>query len=299
MPKVSFIIPSYNSFKTISRTIESILELNLAASVHEILVIDCSDDEKTRQVIQGYANPKINLIKLSQKGSPAESRNTGAVLARGDVLCFIDSDVYLDEFWLNHVLEAYAEGCQIGGGAIDIPHFQKKNFLALAQLYLQFNEFLQTGPRRQVVLVPSCNMFVNKELFQKAGGFPLIRAAEDVLFCFKCAPHAPVWFVPQAGCFHIFRDQMAPYFQNQIILGKYIIMYRRQMYQHWYYQEPWSSLFLPLFVMVKITGIIKRIMKSGWGHIRTFILSFPLFLAGLFYWSVGFYQGAHQHTENL
>jgi glycosyltransferase involved in cell wall biosynthesis len=295
MIDVSFIIPSYNSCKTIARTFESIFQQKTFSCIKEIIVVDSSDDRKTRALLD---DSKLKAILLDKKTSPALGRNIGAQNATGNLLCFIDSDVYLDENWLENILEAYNNGCRAGGGSVSIPDFQSKSNLALAQLYLQFNEFLETGEKRQMFMVPACNMFVERELFNKTGGFPNIRASEDVLLCLRLSDLAKVWLVPGARCFHVFRDSLQSYFNNQKILGKHIIIYRRMISPKWYYMGAWPVLLLPAFLIIKMTRIKLRIYKAGWQHYKKFVVSSPLFLAGLFYWSIGFVQGCFSKEKH-
>jgi len=290
MINVSFIIPSYNSHQTIYRTLDSIFGLKSFDHVKEVIVVDSSNDGKTRELLKG-ADSRLKIILLEKKTSPAIGRNIGVKHAQGDLLCFIDSDVYLDENWLINILQAYDSGCRAGGGSVSVPDFQKKSNLALAQLYLQFNEFLEVGEKRTISIVPACNMFVERSIFDKAGGFPDIRASEDVLLCLKLGALSQVWFVPQARCFHIFRESYESYFNNQKVLGKYIIVYRRMTSNKWFYKNLWPLLLLPAFLLVKITRIKWRIYKAGWANYKKFIISSPLFLAGLWYWAIGFGQG--------
>lgn len=297
MIQCSFIIPNYNSHQTIEQTISSIITLQGLEFVREIILVDSSDDARTRQLISTFDHPKLKCILLDQKTSPAQGRNIGAAQATGDLLLFIDSDVYVDKNWLNEVINAYASGCKVGCGSVSVPDFQEKNNLALAQLYLQFNESLNTGKTRPTTMVPACNMFVDKNLFDKAGGFPNIRASEDVLLCLKLGEMTQVWFVPSAMCYHIFRESFQSYFNNQIVLGKYIIIYRRQMYKKWFYQSYWPLLLLPAFLIIKSTRIKLRIFKAGWLHTQRYIMSSPLFALGLYYWAVGFVQGCLSKEE--
>jgi len=295
MIEVSFIIPSYNSHKTIIKTLESIYQQKTFDCISEIIVVDSSDDTETRKNINDDKyKSKLKAILLDQKTSPALGRNMGAKEALGKLLFFIDSDVYLDETWLENIIKAYEGGCKAGGGSVSIPDFQSNNNLALAQLYLQFNEFLQVGELRPISMVPACNMFVEKELFDQVGGFPDIRASEDVLLSLNIGKLTKLWFVPKAKCFHIFRESFQSYYNNQIILGKYIIIYRRKMYPKWYYKGLWPVVLLPVFVIVKVTRIKLRIYKAGWQHYKKFVVSSPLFFLGLFYWSKGFIQGCQQ-----
>lgn len=294
MTSVSFIIPSYNSYLTVEKTMASIFGQRLKDMIAEVIVVDSSDDDKTRKIFKRFDHPKLKVITLDRKMPPSAGRNIGADAATGSCLCFVDSDVFLSEDWLTHILEAVNNGCRAGCGSVSVPEDQQKNALALAQLYLQFNESLAVGKTRQVSLVPACNMFVDRALFLKVGGFPNLRASEDVVLCLNIGRTDPVWFVPAAKCFHIFREERQSYFNNQIILGKYIIVYRRMMYHKWYYNGLWPVLLLPGFLLIKFLRILSRIARAGGGHFKNYLMSFPLFLAGLYYWAVGFVQGCVQ-----
>ncbi len=291
MSEVSFIVPSYNSFLTIEKTISSILRQKSFDRVREVIVLDSSTDDRTRKVLEDFGHPKLRLIALDQKTSPAFSRNTAAKAASGELLCFIDSDVFIAEDWLDHILGAYQDGCLAGCGSVSVPDFQNDKKIALAQLYLQFNESLAVGERRPVKMVPACDMFVERALFEKAGGFPELRAAEDVMLCLRLGELTQVWFVPQAKCFHIFRENFRSYFNNQIVLGKYIIIYRRKAYGRWYYRGLWPLVLLPTFLLIKTIRIKIRVFKSGPEHRRKYLVSSPLFALGLMYWAIGFIQG--------
>jgi glycosyltransferase involved in cell wall biosynthesis len=291
MTSVSLIIPSYNSFLTIQRTLVSIFGLKSFSCVKDVIIVDSSDDDQTRKIIEGFHHPQLKLIRLAEKTSPAAGRNRGAAEAAGELLCFIDSDVYLSEDWLENILRAYQDGCRAGCGSVSAPDFQQKSLLALAQLYLQFNESLAVGQRRPVTMVPACNMFVERRLFEKAGRFPNMRASEDVLLCLAIGKTEQVWFVPEAKCFHVFRESLRSYLNNQIVLGKYIIIYRRDVYKKWYYRGLWPVFLLPTFLLIKCIRIKMRMLKTGQEHIKKFFISSPLFALGLMYWAAGFFQG--------
>ncbi len=301
MLNVSFIIPSYNSHLTIQRTLQSILDQSVVECIKDILVVDSSDDQKTRAALDQFKNEKIRLHLLNTKTSPALGRNAGAKLAQGELFCFIDSDVILDKSWLQEIIKAHESGCYLGSGSVSIPDFQSKNFLALAQFYLQCNESLAVGEQRTMPLVPACNMFITRRLFELAGGYPNIRAAEEVILCLTLKEFSKVWFIPQAKCFHVFRESWQSCLANQKLLGKYILIYRRMYYKKWYYQGLWPALFLPGFLLVKLGRIKFRIYRAGWTHFKHYLISSPWFFIGLSYWAGGFLGAcfAKEGCENI
>ncbi|MBF0485075.1 MAG: glycosyltransferase [Candidatus Omnitrophica bacterium] len=292
--RLSFIIPSYRSYKTIGRAISSILAQTDQAFIEEVIVVDSSDDSATKECLKRITDPLVKVVELPQKTPPAEGRNIGARKALGQILCFIDSDVQLSSDWIGQVIVAWSEGVRVGGGAVVIPEEQNKNLLALGQFYLQFNEFMDTGDKRIVSFLPSCNLFCDRDVFLKAGSFPDLQAAEDVMFCLKAGEYSPVWFVPKARCFHIFREEWISFLKNQELIGKYVMIYRRLYYRLWFYKGLWPIVLLPVFVMIKLIRMISRIVKGGAGHCLRFMVSLPAFIPGMLFWMWGFFQGVLQ-----
>lgn len=93
---VSFIIPSYNSAHTVRRCLDSIYALSLEQSKFEVIFVDdCSTDD-TVETVQNYRDCKgvTNLILLCQalNNRQGAARNRGLSMAKGEYICFVDSD---------------------------------------------------------------------------------------------------------------------------------------------------------------------------------------------------------------
>jgi len=292
MHDISVVVPSYNSFLTIEKTLQHLLDQK-GGPAKEIVVVDSSDDTKTREILDRFEKRGVRVTRLANKTMPGHTRNLGAAQCTGKVMAFIDSDAYPAPDWLEKIGEAVASGCRVGGGSLKLPDFQKHNALALAQYFLQFNEFLDSGKRRVKMFVPSVNLFCERALFEELGGFPPIRASEDVMFGLEAGKRTPVYFEPAIKIYHIFREEIGPYFRNQIVLGKGILIYRRMHYNSWMYRGALVPvLLLPGFVLIKFFMMTGRILAMGkMREFVGFLYSLPLFLAGLWYWSVGFFQG--------
>jgi len=100
MEKVSVIIPTYNRFKSLMNTIESV-QNQTYKNIEIIVIDDCSpqqeylnyDFSKEDKVIYKRL-PINNRIKFNSKHAQGMTRNEGIKIATGDYLAFLDDDDY-------------------------------------------------------------------------------------------------------------------------------------------------------------------------------------------------------------
>lgn len=94
MPKVSIIVPIYNSEKCLSRCIESILVQKFTD--FELLLVDDGSLDRSGEICDEYAYNDLR-IKVFHKGNGGASsaRNLGLSKAEGEWIAFVDSDDYL------------------------------------------------------------------------------------------------------------------------------------------------------------------------------------------------------------
>ena len=105
--KVSVIMPTFNSEKTIDKSIESVINQTIDFSTIELLIVDDFSTDNTRLKILDYAKKYPNIIPVflaSNSGAPSIPRNLGVSLAKGKYITFIDSD---DWFHENGILSLY------------------------------------------------------------------------------------------------------------------------------------------------------------------------------------------------
>lgn len=96
MPKVSVVIPVYNSSAYISQCLDSLLSQTLR-DIEIICVDDCSTDD-SRNIILHYASidPRVRFVAMKSNSGPSTARNRGMYEATGDYIGFIDSDDWVD-----------------------------------------------------------------------------------------------------------------------------------------------------------------------------------------------------------
>lgn len=98
MPKVSVIIPVYNTAKYLEKCLESLEKQTYKD--FEVIIINDGSTDGSEKVIENYIkNHKELSIKYLKKenGGLASARNYAVQYAQGEYLSFLDSDDYLDE----------------------------------------------------------------------------------------------------------------------------------------------------------------------------------------------------------
>lgn len=164
MPKVSIITPCYNNVTTIFETIESV-NGQTYENIEMIIVNDGSTDqteEKVKAYIDSNKAGNITFITHPNQG-PSRSRNSGARLATGKYLLFLDADDKIAPSFVAScvaVLEknkdiniVYTDGEFFGAktGRWNLPAFKLTSFLGQN-------------------CIPMTSM-VHREVFNKVGGF--------------------------------------------------------------------------------------------------------------------------------
>ena len=100
MSKISIIIPAYKAEKTLSRTIDSLL--NQTFQDFEIIIVDDGSPDRTGIIADKIAShdERIKVIHQANSG-PLEARKSGHKLAMGDYRMHLDSDDTLTKDALN------------------------------------------------------------------------------------------------------------------------------------------------------------------------------------------------------
>lgn len=99
MSKFSVIIPTYNRSNALERCLDSLV--NQTFKDFEVVVCDDGSVDDTVSVIKQFQN-KLNLTYSYNEnwGGPAKPRNLGIHLAKGEYICFLDSD----DWWMPNKL---------------------------------------------------------------------------------------------------------------------------------------------------------------------------------------------------
>ena len=208
MPKVSVIVPAYNSQLTIADCLRSVLAQSLPAD--ELIVVDDRSGDSTADLAR---NMGCRVIRNNMAKGPGGARNSGAACARGDILAFIDSDCAAPENWLKKLVSAFEDPSIVaaGGGyscGRDNSFWQDFSCLELAWRRRNF-------PPRVKTLV-SNNFACRAPAFRQAGGFSQrYPVCEDMLLSSKLSGLGNVAWLADNDIRHVFKSSLPGYLKHQ------------------------------------------------------------------------------------
>jgi glycosyltransferase involved in cell wall biosynthesis len=104
-PLISIIIPTYNHADFLGLCLQSVIDQTYKN--WEAIVIDNNSNDNTEFVIKNFNDNRIRLLKVNNNGIIAVSRNIGVLNAKGDWICFLDSD----DSWTNNKIETCIKYC--------------------------------------------------------------------------------------------------------------------------------------------------------------------------------------------
>ena len=94
MPLVSIVIPTYNRADLIGETIQSVIDQTYKN--WELIIVDDGSSDQTDEVVQRFADPRIQYYEIDHAGAFGVVRNHGIKKSKGEFLAFLDSD----DLWL-------------------------------------------------------------------------------------------------------------------------------------------------------------------------------------------------------
>jgi glycosyltransferase involved in cell wall biosynthesis len=157
--KISIITPTYNSEKTVERTIQSVLNQDYPNL--EYIIIDGLSSDRTLYIVNKYRD-KIAIIESGKDKNISQSFNKGIAKATGDVIGIINSD----DFFLPGALQKIADEFD---GESDI--YQGNILMEDAETGFRCREIpSKTFPKMPLLRhVAHQGMFVTREGYKKFG----------------------------------------------------------------------------------------------------------------------------------
>jgi len=162
MPKISIIIPVYNTEQYLKKCIDSMINQTLKDI--EIIIINDGSTDNSKKIIESYDDKRIKFIDKNNSGI-GSTRNLGIDISKGEYISFIDSDDYIkDDFCEKMYNKAVNDNCDI----VICDYYEDKGKLE----HIKFDSFEDTSLEKNPQLINNvnlgpCNKIYKKELFKK------------------------------------------------------------------------------------------------------------------------------------
>ena len=167
--RLSIIIPALNEGERIAATLDPLADMRGLGV--EVIVADGGSHDATVQ----RARLRSDRVVAAPRGRAAQI-NAGAAKATGDVLVFLDADTRLPRAAEHHVLDGLARSGR-DWGCFDLMFEGRNPLLWLVAAVMNLRTRITGVASRDQVI------FAKREVFQSAGGFPVIPLMEDIALC--------------------------------------------------------------------------------------------------------------------
>ena len=165
--KISIITATYNSEKSLQRTIDSIVSQDYANIEH--IIIDGGSTDNTLAIIKSNLNSIDKYISERDNGIYS-ALNAGIKLATGDIIGFLHSDdIYNDEFVVSKIIQTFrTENCDVLYGNLI---YQSKNNDNPKTIRFWKSNLFHPASLKYGWMPPHPTVYCKKEIYHQYGSF--------------------------------------------------------------------------------------------------------------------------------
>ncbi|MBC2733182.1 MAG: glycosyltransferase family 2 protein [Desulfobacteraceae bacterium] len=117
IPKVTLIISVYNEERVIRERLENALSQNYPFEKYEIIVASDGSTDETHNIINGFKDPRIQLIIQEERLGKTAALNATVPKSSGDIIVFTDANSMYDKDAIRAMMQNFADsdvGCVTG-----------------------------------------------------------------------------------------------------------------------------------------------------------------------------------------
>lgn len=172
---ISVIIPTLNSAETIQKTLRMVFSNDFPQELFEVIVVDNGSSDATERAVRNFP---VRFLKCPKRGQ-GPARNLGLRNAKGDVICFTDSDILIPKDWLAKIsgfLQKNPMVDAVGGIVLAPEEGNRNNIQRIAgAIYVERQGFPHVLTRTQYLRYQgslySANSAYRKETLDACKGF--------------------------------------------------------------------------------------------------------------------------------
>jgi glycosyltransferase involved in cell wall biosynthesis len=161
--KLSVVIPVRNDLDNLRKCIDYIMTSD--KKPYEIIVVDDASDHELKKYL---VDKNVTVVRLNKQGGPARARNIGVKDAEGDIILFIDSDVFVKKDTIDNIFNEFKKGEEAVVGVFDDYRRYKTFFGDYKNLWMKYS---YEAISERAALFYTSLAAIKKDIFIKIGGF--------------------------------------------------------------------------------------------------------------------------------
>ncbi len=205
--RVSVVICVYTERRWLDMlaAIDSVRHQSLPA--HELIVVvdhnQALHDRLATEFAADQGHPAITIVPNRQQRGLSGGKNTGVLVATGDVVAFLDDDAVAQDEWLKYLADCYCAPQVAGVGGLTLPNWDHQRpawFPREFDWVLGCNYLGMPPPRQPVRNLLGGNASFRRAVFGQVGGFAsavgrsaakLPLGCEETEFCIRIGQQLP------------------------------------------------------------------------------------------------------------
>lgn len=181
-PSVTIIIPAWNEEKTVSETIQSLLDLDYPKEKLNIVVVNDGSTDNTSNEVKKFSNENQVLLLEKENGGKHSALNLALKNIHTELVGALDADSFVGKNALKFIVHPFKNE-QVASIASTIKVSETKNFWGIIQKADYFmiaflrKSFAHMG---SVFITPGPFSFYRTSVVKKLGGWKKAHNTEDI-----------------------------------------------------------------------------------------------------------------------
>jgi len=210
--KFSIIIPTYNRAAFLPKAIKSVLAQTY--NDWELIIVDDGSTDNTNEVISQYSDCRIMYI-YQQNAERSAARNNGINHAKGEYICFLDSDNYMNADRLQKLVDFIGDKQIIACYYTDIKYNNTANGVVRIKKGKEYSFPINVDSLIQDIIATP-QICCATEILRKHQFNTALSIGEDMELLFRITAEYPLIYVPnQATVVEIEHEGRSVAFANK------------------------------------------------------------------------------------
>lgn len=235
-PAVSVVVPVYNDPVGIRDTLSALTAQTYPDDRLEILPVDNGSTDDTRSVISEFEaeHETVSLVIEDEVQGSYAARNAGVQASSGELLAFVDADMYMEADWLETAVTAAERAPYVGCDVEPVVEGEE----TLAARFDAATAFPVERYVRWQNYAPTCCLLVRRAVVDDVGTFDArLVSGGDSEFGHRVADAGyDQTFAPDATLYHPVRDTFRALVGKELRVGRGLC--QRQEYYPERYGRP-------------------------------------------------------------